>query len=110
MRIHLIKEKTLEDFVLKHARSKSSLEDWLEKIKDADWNEPSKIKETFGAADILGKGSNRVVFNLAGNNYRLICKYFFGIKKAHLFVCWIGTHKAYSELCKANEQFTINVY
>jgi mRNA interferase HigB len=34
----------------------------------ADWNEPGDISETFRSADLLGNGSNRVVFDIAGNN------------------------------------------
>ncbi len=65
---------------------------------------------TFRKTDILGNGSNRVVFDVGGNKYRMICKYFFGEKQVHLFVCWIGTHKDYDELCDFNEQYTISNY
>lgn len=58
-------------------------------------------------ANILGRGSDRVVFNIGGNKYRMICKYHFGTKKVHLFISWIGTHSAYSKLCNNNEQFSI---
>ena len=66
--------------------------------------------DTFGAADLLGNGSDRVVFNIAGNNYRMICKYHFGVNQVHLYVKWIGTHADYTELCKKNDQYTISVY
>jgi len=68
------------------------------------------IKQTFGSADFLGNGSSRVVFDIAGNNYRLICKYAFKSKQVHLFVCFIGSHKDYDELCKNNEQYNVNHY
>jgi mRNA interferase HigB len=108
MKIHLIKKQTIEEFVATHARSRYSFEDWLEKIKQADWNKPTDIKATFGTADLLGNGSNRVVFDIGGNTYRVICKYAFGEKQAHLFVCWIGTHKDYDELNNNNKQYTVN--
>ena len=110
MRVHLIKEKTIEDFVLDHARSRPSFQDWTNKVRYADWNTPTDIKSTFGSADFLGKGSNRVIFNVGGNNYRLIGKYHFGKKFVHLFVCWIGTHREYDQLCGNNEQYTVNDY
>ncbi len=69
------------------------------------------IKETFGAADILGKNCDRVVFDIGGNNYRIICHFVFGQKQAHLFfVCWIGTHGAYTKLCNDHKQYSINLY
>lgn len=110
MRVHLIKRLTLETYAEQHARSKSSFGHWLEKIRYADWDEPGDIKKTFNAADLLGKGSNRVVFDIAGNNYRMICKYAFGEKQVHLFVCWIGTHAQYEALCDNHEQYTRSNY
>jgi mRNA interferase HigB len=110
MRVHLIRRETIESYAAANARSKSSFGIWLAVVKYADWSAPSDIKETFGAADILGKGSNRVVFDIAGNNYRMICKYVFGEKQVHLFICWIGTHAEYDKLCKGKEQYTITNY
>lgn len=110
MRVHLIKRQTIEEFAEQHARSRTSLGNWLEKVKHADWDEPGDMKKTFSAADLLGKGSNRVVFNIAGNNYRMLCKYAFGERQVHLFVCWIGNHADYDVLCDKDEQFTINIY
>lgn len=73
MRVHLIKKDTIEGFVRLNARSKTSFAVWLSVLKTADWDTPLDILRTFGSADILGNGSNRVVFNVGGNNYRVIC-------------------------------------
>ncbi|TFF40608.1 type II toxin-antitoxin system HigB family toxin [Mucilaginibacter psychrotolerans] len=110
MKVHLIKKQTLENFAAQHPRSRTSLEDWLEKLKFADWEEPGDIKYTFNTADILGKSSSRIVFDIGGNNYRMICKFIFGAKQVHLFVCWIGTHAEYDKVCKLGNQYTINLY
>ena len=110
MKVHLIKKQTIEDFVKASVQSRSSFEDWLEKIKHADWQLPADMQATYGSADLLGNGSNRIVFNIGGNNYRMICKYVFGEKQVHLFVCWIGTHDAYDKLCDKNEQYIVNIY
>ena len=110
MKVHLIKKQSIEDYVLKNARSRASFEIWLSIIKRVDWNEPNEIISTFNRADILGKGSDRVVFNIGGNNYRLICKYYFGDTRVHLFVKWIGTHAEYTKLCNEEKQYEIDVY
>ncbi len=110
MKVHLIKKQSIEDYVLKNARSLASFEIWLSIIKRVDWNEPNEIISTFNSADILGKGSGRVVFNIGGNNYRLICKYHFGYTRVHLFVMWIGTHAEYTRLCNEGKQYEIDVY
>src|SRR5260221_12850956 len=110
MKVHLIKKQTIEDYTKQQVRSRLSFEDWLEKLRHADWRQPKDIKRTYNSADLLGKSSNRIVFDIAGNNYRMICKYAFGEKQVHLFVCWIGTHSAYDKLCNDQEQYTINIY
>jgi mRNA interferase HigB len=110
MKVHLIKKKSIEDFVTGNAKSRLPCDDWLNKLKYADWAQPEHIKATFGSADLLGNGTSRVVFNIGGNNYRLIAKYIFGQKHVHLFVCWIGTHSDYTALCKNNGQYTVNQF
>ncbi len=110
MKVHLIKEKTIQQFVARHVQSKSSFDSWLAKVFLANWDTPQDIVSTFGSADLLGNGSNRVVFDIAGNNFRMIGKYAFGERQVHLFVCWIGTHAEYTKLCQKNEQYTVNEY
>jgi mRNA interferase HigB len=108
MKVHLIKKQTIEDYITGHSAGRSSFGNWLTSVKLADWDRPDDIQQTFAFADILGNGSNRVVFNIGGNNYRIICKYHFGTSRVYLFVCWIGTHSDYQELCNKNKQFTAN--
>ncbi len=110
MKVHLIKKQSIEEFITKNNQSKLSFEIWYSIIKRADWEIPGDIISTFKSADILGNNSHRVVFNIGGNKYRIICKYYFGKKMVHLFVKWIGTHSDYSKLCKSGRQFEINRY
>lgn len=110
MRVHLIEEKTIRNYAQYDAGSKIPFEDWLSKLKRADWSKPSDIQDTFSSADLLGRGSQKVVFNIGGNNYRMICQYAFGETEVHLFVCWIGTHAEYGKMCNAKEQYSISAY
>jgi len=110
MKVHLIKEKTIRNFANEHPNSISSFEDWLSKLKVSDWNSPDDISKTFASADILGKGTNRVVFDIGGNNYRMICTYRFRKNRIRLYVNWIGTHSEYDKLCKTEKQYSIEEY
>jgi mRNA interferase HigB len=110
MKVHLIRRETILDYVKNNPNSKIPFKEWLTALKVADWKVANEIKKTFGSADVLGKSSNRVVFDIGGNNYRMICKYAFGEKEIHLFICWIGTHAEYDKLNKKQEQYTINQY
>jgi mRNA interferase HigB len=110
MKVHLIKVQSIERFVLEKIQSKKAFETWFSIVKRADWNTPQDIIKTFNSADILGQGSNRVVFNIGGNKYRIICQYYFGKQKVHLFVKWIGTHASYTKLCREREQYSVDSF
>lgn len=110
MRIRLIKKNTIEGFVSRNARSRSSFQIWLTSLKYADWEDPSDVIDTYRSADLLGNGSQRVVFDIGGNNFRMICKYSFGLTKVHLYIKWIGTHAEYTKLCRNGAQYTVDIY
>jgi len=110
MKIHLIKKQTILDFVNKNSQSAKAFFAWFAIIKWADWSKPKDIIDTFGNADILGGNSKRVVFNIGGNKYRMICGYYFGKEKVHLFVKWIGTHSDYTKLCNENKQYSVDLF
>ena len=81
MRVLIIAKSTIDEFSRKDRSSSAPFKDWYEKILIADWDIPGDIISSFRDADILGKGSNRVVFNIGDNKYRMICHYQFGKRK-----------------------------
>ncbi len=54
----------------------------------------SDIKARYGNASIIG--DNRVVFNIHGNDYRLVIKFHYNTGIG--FVRFIGTHKEYDKI------------
>lgn len=110
VKVLLLTEGTVKDYVAANARSKPSFTILLKILKSAEWNKPVDITTMFRSADILGKGSKRVVSNIGGNNYRMICRYSFGGKHVRLQIRWIGTHAEYDELCKNSLQYTVRKY
>jgi mRNA interferase HigB len=75
-------------FIRKHANARASLTAWLDVAEEADWKTPQDIKERFGSADILS--GNRIVFNIGGNNYRLVVLVTY--RNGVLLIQKIGTH------------------
>lgn len=67
---------------------------WYRHVVNADWASPAEVKREFGTASILKGG--RVVFNLAGNRYRLVV----WINYPHrvVYVRFIGTHAQYDRI------------
>lgn len=110
MKVHIIKEQTIRDYMLKYPSSTAGFNQWLTLTRIAFWEKPADIVKLFPSSDILGNGSQRVVFNICGNRYRMIVTYHFGKGMVHLFITWIGTHAEYSRLCSHNQQYTIKIY
>ena len=83
----------LEQFYKKHSNNKSALIAWYRDACDAQWKSPQDIKNRYGSADFLSK--NRVIFNIKGNNYRLVIqvRYQNGIA----VILWVGTHAEYNK-------------
>jgi mRNA interferase HigB len=110
MRVRILKKQSIEDYIAINHQSEIAFKQWLYQVKRADWGKPSDILLSFSNADLLGKSSKRIVFNIGGNKYRMICQYYFGRKKVHVFINWIGTHNEYTRLCSAGLQYKINNY
>lgn len=106
MKVHLITKKTVQEYIKRNKSSQSSFEGWLNRLKLADWDMPSDIRSHYKGSDLLGGGSNRVIFDVGGNDYRMICKYEFCFNEVRLYVCWIGTHAEYDKLCSFNMQYS----
>lgn len=95
--MRIIAERTLREFwesSPKYADSQASLESWHFEALKASWSTPQEIKAQYRSASILK--NNRVVFNIAGNKYRLIVSIDY-IRQA-CFVKFVGTHKQYDEI------------
>lgn len=88
----IVGRNVVEKFMRKHARSRPSLEAWLDDAEAAEWKTPQEIKDRHRSADFLP--GNRVVFDIGGNNFRLVVlvRYQNGI----VLIQRIGTHAEYS--------------
>ncbi|MBH2010872.1 MAG: type II toxin-antitoxin system HigB family toxin [Xanthomonadaceae bacterium] len=74
--------------------AEEALKAWYEVAKLANWTNPGEVKAQFGNASIVGK--NRVVFNIAGNKYRLIVA--FAYRMGWGYVKFVGTHAEYDAI------------
>lgn len=96
-----IAKRTLREFwesSRKYADAQAPIEAWHAEALKASWKSPQELKAQFRNASILK--NNRVVFNIAGNKYRLVVAidYF----RQAMFVKFIGTHKQYDDVDAEN--------
>ncbi|MDR1937021.1 MAG: type II toxin-antitoxin system HigB family toxin [Tannerellaceae bacterium] len=70
--MRIIAKKILREFWEVHSDSEQPLKSWFQYASNAEWKNPNEIKREYPSASILN--SNRIVFNIKGNNYRLIIR------------------------------------
>ena len=86
-------KEIIDNFCKKHADAITTLEHWMEYVEMAKWTNHNELKASFPSADYI-KG--RYIFNIKGNNYRLIAVVVFlnGI----ITVRYLGTHAEYDKI------------
>lgn len=91
--MRIIAFRTLREFYEKseYSDSETALRAWYHDVKVANWNSSNELKQQFKHASIVGDG--RVVFNIKGNDYRLIVAIDYEYQV--VFIRFIGTHKQY---------------
>ena len=96
--MNVISKRTLVQFYEKHPTAKVPLEVWHADVRKSEWENPEQIKQTYASASFLE--DNRVVFNIKGNDYRLIVH--IDYKRKIVRIKFIGTHSEYDKI-KAKE-------
>lgn len=90
----IISVKILKDFWQLNPDSEQHLKAWVDEVRHADWQQPADIKFKYRNASILK--NRRVVFNIKGNNYRLIVAIAYRFKS--VYIKFIGSHAQYDEI------------
>jgi len=92
--MRVLSRSTLRTFWELHPDAEEALKAWYYEASHATWRSPADIKALYRNASIIA--NNRVVFNIKGNNYRLIAaiRYDSGI----VFIRFIGTHAEYDKV------------
>ena len=82
--------------------AEGALKAWFAEAKLAQWTTPQDVKKQYANASIIA--NNRVVFNIKGNDYRLIVAIAYKMK--YVYVKFIGTHAEYNKVDAATvDQF-----
>jgi mRNA interferase HigB len=98
--MRVIARKTLRRFVdgLKSHKDykavKSALDAWFHEASRADWTSPADVLKDYRNASVVGP--DRVVFNIKGNDYRLVVA--MNYQHQIVFIKWLGTHADYDDI------------
>lgn len=94
--MQLVALRNLETYWKQPGRSdaEGALKAWFSEAKLAKWTTPQDVKNQYANASIIA--NNRVVFNIKGNDYRLIVA--IAYKMQYVYVKFIGTHTEYDKI------------
>jgi mRNA interferase HigB len=92
--MEILNKRIIDDFVSNHASSAGAVDRWLEQMGTFAFSNHNELKQNFPSADYIGK--SRYVFNIKGNDYRLVAVVVFAA--GQVFICFIGTHAEYDKI------------
>ena len=90
----ILVKRTIHYYISKYPNAEKGLLLWVSEFSKFDFTNFNEIRSVYGNASIVG--NNRVIFNIKGNDFRLIVSINF-IQKA-CYVIWFGTHKEYDKI------------
>ena len=100
--MRVIAVSSLVKFWGKYPDSEQALKAWYAETKAASWKSPAEVKDMYRSLSVLKKG--RVVFNIAGSNYRLVVA--IAYRTQIVFIKFVGTHKQYDRIDAQTVEYT----
>jgi mRNA interferase HigB len=85
---------TLRRFWNRYPDSEQALKAWFDEAKHARWTTPQQIRNRYASVSFVGR--NRVVFNIKGNDYRLVVAVAYRFQA--VYIKFVGTHAQYDRI------------
>jgi len=92
--MRIVTYKRIQEFVAKHADAKTPLQVWYHTLRAKNWQHLNDLRQSFTGVDYVE--NHRYVFNIKGNDYRLVAIISFVAQKA--YIRFIGTHAEYDKI------------
>jgi len=92
--MRVIAISTLREFWTKHPDSEQALREWYVKTERATWGSLNDIRNDSNSVDFVK--NQRYVFNIKGNDYRLVTAIKFTPKL--VYIRFVGTHSEYDKI------------
>ena len=100
--MRIFNKSAIELYAKAHAPARDNLRSWYAEAIEASWLTPEQVKAQFPKASIIA--NNRVVFDIAGNRYRLIVSMNYKFQSA--YIKFFGTHSEYDRIDAATVDHT----
>ena len=99
--MNVIEKRTILFYIEQYPLAKTALLVWYSEFSKQSFKNFNELKRVYGNASIVA--NKRVVFNIKGNDYRLIVSINFRTVAA--YVIWFGPHKAYDKINSSTVEF-----
>lgn len=96
--MRIIAINTLREYWMTHPDKQQPLSEWYVKVSHSHWKSFNDMRKDFNSVDYVG--SQRYVFNIKGNNYRLIVAVKFTPEL--VYIRFVGTHQEYDRIDFSN--------
>jgi len=90
--MHIISRRRLLEFAAIHPDVAAPLDSWYRVAKAAQWENLVEVRQVYPTADASG---NFTVFNIKGNNYRLIVAINYSGQR--IYIKYVLTHAEYDK-------------
>lgn len=97
--MRIFTEQALKEYAEAHPDVKVALQEWTTVVKNSKWTCFADVKRTFNSVDNVG--NQHYMFNIRGNNYRLVVVIKFTIQ--FVYVRFIGTHAEYDKIADCSK-------
>ena len=101
--MNIVARGTILLFINKYPNARTALLNWYQEFIKASFENFNQLKSTYGNASIVSNES--VIFNIKGNDYRLIISINF--KRQAAYIIWFGTHSEYDKIDAATVKYTL---
>ena len=101
----ILVKKTILYYIKKYPVVEKQLLMWFSEFSKAEFRNFNELKSVYKNASIVD--NSRVVFNIKGNDFRLIVSVNFA--QAACYVIWFGTHKEYDRIDVETVAFDVSI-
>jgi len=103
--MNIIVRRSILYYINRYPEAKTALLTWYNEFSKNNFNNFNELKSVYGNASIVA--GNRVIFNIKGNDFRLIVSINF--KQLAAYIIWFGNHKQYDKINAETIEFNIDI-
>ena len=92
--MRIITYRRIKEFIKAHSESENALNYWYHTVSSKNWDHLNELNQDFNNVDYIG--NHRFVFNIKGNDFRLIA--IISLKAKKVYIRYKGTHSDYDKI------------